>query len=106
MPTYEYECDQCGHAFEVFQRISDDPVRVCPECGKRKVRRLISSGGGIVFKGTGFYATDYRASPRPAEGSGKKSSSESAGSSDSAGGSSDSGSTGSDPKPKKTNSDD
>lgn len=60
MPTYEYECRGCGHRFERFQRISDKPVRSCPECGKRRVRRLISSGGGLVFKGPGFYATDYR----------------------------------------------
>lgn len=59
MPTYEYECSGCGHAFERFQGINEDPIRVCPECGG-KVRRLISSGGGLVFKGPGFYATDYR----------------------------------------------
>jgi putative FmdB family regulatory protein len=58
MPTYEYECDSCGISFERLQRISDDPIRKCPECGG-KVRRLISSGGGLVFKGPGFYATDY-----------------------------------------------
>ena len=60
MPTYEYKCAACDHAFERFQRISDRPVRTCPECGKRRVRRLISAGGGFVFKGPGFYATDYR----------------------------------------------
>jgi len=59
MPTYEYECSDCGHAFERFQGINEDPIGVCPECGGR-VRRLISSGGGLVFKGPGFYATDYR----------------------------------------------
>jgi putative FmdB family regulatory protein len=58
MPTYEYECEACGISFERLQRISDDPIRECPECGG-KVRRLISSGGGLVFKGPGFYATDY-----------------------------------------------
>ncbi|MCL7927994.1 MAG: zinc ribbon domain-containing protein [marine benthic group bacterium] len=58
MPTYEYECDSCGISFERLQRISDDPIRECPECGG-EVRRLISSGGGLVFKGPGFYATDY-----------------------------------------------
>lgn len=61
MPTYEYVCSNCGHAFEQFQRISDAPLEVCPECGGR-VRRLISRGGGLVFKGPGFYATDYGSS--------------------------------------------
>ena len=59
MPTYEYECRECGHAFERFQGINEDPISMCPEC-EGKVRRLISSGGGLVFKGPGFYATDYR----------------------------------------------
>ena len=59
MPTYEYECHACGHAFERFQGINEDPIRICPECSG-SVRRLISSGGGLVFKGPGFYATDYR----------------------------------------------
>ena len=59
MPTYEYECRECGHAFERFQGINEDPISLCPEC-KGKVRRLISSGGGLGFKGPGFYATDYR----------------------------------------------
>lgn len=58
MPTYEYECDSCGISFERLQRISDEPIRQCPECGGN-VRRLISTGGGLVFKGPGFYATDY-----------------------------------------------
>jgi putative FmdB family regulatory protein len=57
MPTYEYECKTCGHTFEVFQRMSDEPVRVCPQCGK-EVRRLINGGTGIIFKGSGFYVTD------------------------------------------------
>jgi putative FmdB family regulatory protein len=59
MPTYEYECRDCGHAFERFQGINEDPISLCPEC-EGKVRRLISSGGGLVFRGPGFYATDYR----------------------------------------------
>lgn len=63
MPTYEYECGSCGHAFERFQRINDEPVRICPECGG-EVKRLISTGGGLVFKGPGFYATDYRKGPQ------------------------------------------
>lgn len=60
MPTYEYRCDACGHEFELFQSIKASPVRKCPECGKLKVKRLISGGGGFIFKGSGFYITDYR----------------------------------------------
>jgi len=58
MPTYDYECPQCG-TFELFQRITEDPMEHCPTC-QNKVRRLIGSGGGILFKGSGFYETDYR----------------------------------------------
>jgi putative FmdB family regulatory protein len=60
MPTYEYKCDACGHQFERFQSIMAPPVKRCPECGKAKVRRLISTGAGLIFKGSGFYITDYR----------------------------------------------
>ena len=60
MPTYEYECDACGERFEKFQSMSAALVRTCPACGKRKVRRLIGAGAGILFKGSGFYQTDYR----------------------------------------------
>jgi putative FmdB family regulatory protein len=60
MPTYEYKCDACGAEFERFQPITAAPVKRCPECGKAKVRRLISTGGGMIFKGSGFYITDYR----------------------------------------------
>ena len=60
MPTYEYRCEACGHEFEKSQSIKAARVRQCPACGKRKVKRLISMGGGIIFKGAGFYATDYR----------------------------------------------
>ena len=60
MPTYEYKCDSCGAAFERFQSIMAAPIKRCPECGKAKVRRLISTGGGMIFKGSGFYITDYR----------------------------------------------
>jgi putative FmdB family regulatory protein len=59
MPTYEYQCVSCGHRFEAFQAISDEPIRVCPKCGSR-VQRLISGGSGLIFKGSGFYATDYQ----------------------------------------------
>jgi putative FmdB family regulatory protein len=57
MPTYEYECKSCGHTFDVFQNMSDEPLKVCPECGK-ELRRLIGGGTGIIFKGSGFYVTD------------------------------------------------
>src|SRR5688500_7961300 len=60
MPTYEYQCDACGHKFEKFQSIKADPIRACPQCRKNKVRRLISTGAGLIFKGSGFYITDYR----------------------------------------------
>ncbi|MFA5156001.1 MAG: FmdB family zinc ribbon protein [Candidatus Omnitrophota bacterium] len=59
MPTYDYECTKCGHTFEAFQGMNDKPLSKCPKCGK-KVKRLIGSGSGIIFKGSGFYATDYR----------------------------------------------
>ncbi len=58
MPTYEYKCQQCGHQFEAFQKISDDPLTECPQCGGEVVR-LISGGTGLIFKGSGFYLTDY-----------------------------------------------
>jgi putative FmdB family regulatory protein len=60
MPTYDYECDACGHTMELFQNISEDPKKKCPECKKNKLRRLFGTGAAIVFKGSGFYETDYR----------------------------------------------
>ena len=60
MPTYEYECPQCAHSFEAFQSMTDKPLRKCPECGSRRLRRLIGAGAGILFKGSGFHSTDYR----------------------------------------------
>jgi putative FmdB family regulatory protein len=60
MPTYDYECDNCSHTFELFQSISEPVKKKCPECGKSKLRRLIGAGAAIVFKGSGFYQTDYR----------------------------------------------
>ncbi len=59
MPTYDYECTKCGHAFEEFQSITAAPLEKCPACAG-KVRRLIGTGGGLLFKGSGFYQTDYR----------------------------------------------
>jgi len=60
MPTYDYLCDSCGHKFEKFQSITARPLRKCPECGKKQLKRLIGAGAGIIFKGSGFYETDYR----------------------------------------------
>lgn len=60
MPTYDYECDACGHEFELFQSISEPVKRKCPECKKPKLRRLFGTGAAVVFKGSGFYETDYR----------------------------------------------
>jgi putative FmdB family regulatory protein len=60
MPTYDYECQACGHEMELFQGINDPVKKKCPECGKMKLRRLFGSGAAIVFKGSGFYQTDYR----------------------------------------------
>lgn len=59
MPTYEYECQKCGNIFEVFHRMSDKPADECPKC-KGTVKKLISGGAGLIFKGTGFYITDYK----------------------------------------------
>ncbi len=69
MPTYEYECRACKHRFEVFQSISDEAIKRCPKCG-RKVRRLIGGGLGIIFKGSGFYTTDYKRSSAVSGGNG------------------------------------
>ena len=60
MPTYDYHCDACEHEFELFQAISEPKKRKCPECGKLKLRRLFGTGAAVVFKGSGFYQTDYR----------------------------------------------
>jgi putative FmdB family regulatory protein len=60
MPTYDYECDGCGHTFELFQSIMAEPEKKCPKCAKKKLRRLIGTGAAVMFKGSGFYQTDYR----------------------------------------------
>lgn len=60
MPTYDYQCAACGHEFELFQQMSASVKKKCPECGKLKLKRLIGTGAGIIFKGGGFYETDYR----------------------------------------------
>ncbi len=60
MPTYEYACPKCGHQFEQFQSMRDEPLKKCPKCGKTGVKRLIGGGAGLIFKGSGFYITDYK----------------------------------------------
>jgi putative FmdB family regulatory protein len=60
MPTYEYQCDACEHGFEEFQSMSEPPLTKCPKCGKKKLRRLFGTGAAVLFKGSGFYETDYR----------------------------------------------
>lgn len=60
MPTYEYSCKQCGHDLEVFQRMSDEPLETCPECQTPSLKRKIGRGAGIIFKGGGFYETDFK----------------------------------------------
>src|SRR3972149_11845896 len=60
MPTYDYRCRACGHRFEAFQSMTEKSLEICPSCGKPEVERLISPGGGLLFKGSGFYITDYR----------------------------------------------
>jgi putative FmdB family regulatory protein len=69
MPTYEYECTHCKYRFEEFQSINDEPLRRCPRCGK-SVRRLFGGGMGIIFKGSGFYTTDYKRSSSVSGGNG------------------------------------
>lgn len=76
MPTYEYECRSCKHRFEEFQSITDEPIKICPKCGKA-VRRLFGGGMGIIFKGSGFYTTDYKRSSAITGGNGSSKSKES-----------------------------
>lgn len=74
MPTYDYRCEACGHELEVFQSMSEAPKRKCPRCKKSKLRRKIGGGAGFLFKGSGFYLTDYRSDSykKAAEADGKK----------------------------------
>ena len=79
MPTYEYACPKCGHEFEQFQSMRDEPLKKCPRCKKAGLKRLVGSGAGLIFKGTGFYITDYKnkSSGKKEEGGGEKGSGES-----------------------------
>ena len=106
MPTYDYQCDACDHLFELYQGINDPKKRKCPECGKLKLRRLLGTGAAVVFKGSGFYQTDYRSDsynkakaadkPKDSSGGDSKKGAKSTGESKAGGESSKSGS----PKPK------
>ena len=79
MPTYQYKCLACGHDFEMFQKMTDEPIKECPEC-KGEVKRLLGAGAGPIFKGSGFYHTDYKkpkqegkaTKPKPSDSTDKK----------------------------------
>jgi putative FmdB family regulatory protein len=103
MPTYDYECDACGHAFELFQSIMAEPEKRCPECKKLKLRRLIGTGAAVVFKGSGFYQTDYRSdSYKKSAAAESKPSSESSGSTSEKSDKSEKSSSSSESKPAST----
>ena len=90
MPTYDYECGGCGETIEIFHSMTSPAKRKCPSCGKQKLKRLIGAGGGIIFKGSGFYETDYRSADYKAKAAAEKGDTKSdtkKESSDSAGGS-------------------
>ena len=72
MPTYEYLCKKCGHTFEEFQSMSEDPLTRCPECGTDNLARVMGTSGAIIFKGSGFYLTDYKKQQTPGGDPGKK----------------------------------
>lgn len=102
MPTYDYECEACGHTFEEFQSINAEVLKKCPKCKKNKLRRLFGTGAALVFKGSGFYQTDYRSdSYKKGAAADKGSSSESKSESKSETKSSDSSSKDSGSKKKK-----
>jgi putative FmdB family regulatory protein len=94
MPTYDYVCDNCDHRFELFQSITADRQKKCPECGKLKLRRLIGPGAAIVFKGSGFYTTDYRSANYKKGAAAEKNGSSAGGNGDAKGSSGDKASSG------------
>ena len=77
MPTYDYRCTACGHRFERFESINDDAAKACPKCGKKKAKRMLGTGAGLIFKGAGFYTTDYKKSSGGSSGGESKESKES-----------------------------
>lgn len=91
MPTYDYKCDACDHTWELFQSIKAEPEKKCPACKKKKARRLIGAGAGLIFKGSGFYLTDYRSKSYKDAAKADKSASESASSKSDSGTKSDGG---------------
>lgn len=80
MPTYDYACTKCGHTFETVQSMKDAPLKKCPKCGKQSLKRLVGAGAGLIFKGTGFYITDYKKKSGTPESGGSEKSSSSGGS--------------------------
>ncbi|MBL9214878.1 MAG: zinc ribbon domain-containing protein [Opitutaceae bacterium] len=68
MPTYEYVCAKCGHEMEAFQSMKDEPLKLCPACKRRALKRKVGGGAGLIFKGSGFYITDYKKKPAKSEG--------------------------------------
>ncbi len=98
MPTYDYRCDACEHQWELFQSIKAEPEKKCPACKKKKARRLIGAGAGLIFKGTGFYLTDYRSKSYKDAAKADKSAGEAASSKSDSGAKSDS----SAPKPSSS----
>ena len=70
MPTYDYTCAACGHRFERFESINDGGLKPCPKCGKKKAKRMLGTGAGLIFKGAGFYTTDSKSKPAPGGESG------------------------------------
>ena len=76
MPTYEYACPKCGHQFEQFQSMRDEPLKKCPKCKKAGLKRLVGGGAGLIFKGSGFYITDYKKKPEGKKEGGESKSSE------------------------------
>ncbi len=104
MPTYDYRCAKCEHEWELFQSIKADPVKKCPKCGKMSAKRVIGPGAAIVFKGSGFYQTDYRSDAYKKDAAADSKSSEGGSAAKDSAKSSDSSSTAKESKPSKSES--